>query len=348
MQTDFLSNQKIRISALLLIILLLISGTFYLGHKYKTQKIMGDISLASPLSLNRIFASEHPSFDQIPQDRIRTLVTTGDVMLGRYINYQTTKSGRFTFPFEQTASLLKNANLTFINLEGPLIENCPTITEGMIFCGDIRNGQGLSFAGIDVANLANNHAADYGQQGITNTLKALGEAGVQTVGLGKTEIKEVRGIRFAFLGYNDIGRQVGITSAQQEIILADIQKAKQQADVAIVAFHWGQEYSHKPTTRQKNLAHFAIDAGADIIVGNHPHWVQSIEIYRDKVIVYSHGNFVFDQFRSQKTQEGIVGKFTFYDKQLIDAEFLPIKINSKGQPYFLSGTQKKAYLKNLQ
>ena len=91
----------------------------------------------------------------------------------------------------------------------------------------------------------------------------------------------------------------------------DIQALKRQVDFVIVAFHWGIEYTALPTQEQRGIAHQAIDAGADLILGNHPHWVQATEKYQGKYITYAHGNFVFDQMWSQETREGVVGKYTF-------------------------------------
>lgn len=107
------------------------------------------------------------------------------------------------------------------------------------------------------------------------------------------------------------------------------------------------EYTDQPTQRQKELAHLAIDTGADLVIGNHPHWIQPVEIYKNKLIVYAHGNFVFDQMWSAKTREGIIGRYTFYGDRLIDAEFLPVQINDFGQPRFLTGETKSVLLEVL-
>ena len=95
------------------------------------------------------------------------------------------------------------------------------------------------------------------------------------------------------------------------------------------------------------LGHFTIDSGADLVIGNHPHWIQPIEIYKGKLITYAHGNFVFDQEWSLKTKQGVVGKYTFYDNQLVDVEFLPIQIENYGQPFFLAGQAKKSILESM-
>ncbi len=130
-------------------------------------------------------------------------------------------------------------------------------------------------------------------------------------------------------------------------IASDIKSADTTSDIVIVQFHWGNEYTMEITERQRMLAHLAIDSGADLIIGNHPHWVQPVEIYKGKFIAYAHGNFVFDQEWSPETKQGVVGKYTFFDGELVDAEFLPIQIENYGQPHFLTGQPAKEILKRM-
>ncbi len=161
--------------------------------------------------------------------------------------------------------------------------------------------------------------------------------------------KNIRGEKFAFLGYNDITkRQDGVSLADEKTMQKEIEEARKHADIVVVAFHFGAEYQAQPDKRQKELAHLAIDSGTDIVIGNHPHWIQPVEIYKDKFITYAHGNFVFDQMWSQKTREGVIGRYTFYDNKLVDVEFLPLQIDNYGQPHFVSGLQKQTILDDMQ
>jgi poly-gamma-glutamate synthesis protein (capsule biosynthesis protein) len=158
----------------------------------------------------------------------------------------------------------------------------------------------------------------------------------------------VRGTTFAFLGYNDIGtKQEGISWADETTIKNDIANARKNADVVVVMYHWGIEYRDQPDGRQKYLGHLTIDAGADLVIGNHPHWIQPIEFYKGKLITYAHGNFVFDQEWSLKTKQGVVGKYTFYDNSLVDVEYFPVLIENYGQPTFLTGDEKKMILDDM-
>ena len=285
-------------------------------------------------SLNQIFSDNHTWIATLPAQRVRTMVATGDVIPARSVNSKALQHKDFKWPYLKTAEVTKNADITFINLETPLIKNCPPTQEGMVFCGNSGNVEGLVYAGVDVASLANNHAGNYGVKAVQGTKDLLNKNGILVTGVNGYVIKDVRGIKFAFLGYNDVTTpQPVISNVDEEKIKREIEEAKKEAGIVVVTYHWGVEYRNQPDNRQKYLGHLAITAGADLVIGNHPHWIQPIEIYKDKLITYAHGNFVFDQMWSEKTKEGVIGKYTFYDNKLIDVEFVPIKIIELGQPH---------------
>jgi len=301
------------------------------------KEVLGHSFMPNMPSIDQIFSDGHAWTASLSAQKIRTMITTGDVIPARSVNSQVLQRKNFNWPYLKTASVTRNADITFINLETPLIKNCPPTQTGMIFCGYQRNVEGLAYAGVDVASLANNHAGNYGIQAVQETTDLLNENGILITGINGPIIKDIRGVKFAFLGYNDISNpQPGISNVDEEKIKKEIAQAKQQADIVIVAYHWGVEYINQPDERQKYLGHFTIDKGADLVIGNHPHWIQPVEIYKDKLITYAHGNFVFDQMWSEKTKEGIIGKYTFYDNKLIDVEFIPIKIIDYGQPNLIT------------
>jgi len=310
-----------------------------------TKKLQFTPSLPS---LNQIFNDDHEWMATLSAERVRVLIATGDVIPARSVNFQATKRNNFRWPFEKTADVLKKADITLINLESPLVKDCPLTNEGMIFCGDLRHLEGLVYAGVDVANLANNHLGNYGEEGIKSTVNLLKSASILSTGLSGLIFKDIGGVRFAFLGYNEIGHSESMLSwMNEEKIVSEIKEARKQADVIIVSFHWGVEYTEQPSDRQRQLAHLAIDVGADLIIGNHPHWIQPVEIYKNKLITYAHGNFVFDQMWSEKTKQGVVGRYTFYDDKLIDVEFLPIFIEDYGQPHFLELEERNKILQEM-
>lgn len=299
--------------------------------------------LAAIQTIDDVF-SQHQIIDFT---KVVTIMATGDVLTARTVNSIATQRNDFTWPFLQTASVLRAADITFINLETPLIANCPVKTDGMVFCGNLQSVKGLQFAGIDVVTMANNHATNQGQDGILQTKQALEQAGLLVTGVNGPVYTTVKGTRIAFLGFNDVGELPGISSAKEAIISQQIQEAKMKADVVVVEFHWGVEYTRQPTSRQISLAHFTIDQGADLVLGNHPHWYQPPEMYKGKLIMYSHGNFVFDQMWSEETRVGIVGAYTFQGNTLVNVSFLPIKIEAYGQPRFMEGQEKESVIQSL-
>jgi poly-gamma-glutamate capsule biosynthesis protein CapA/YwtB (metallophosphatase superfamily) len=290
------------------------------------------------LSLQELF---HPTRN-VPLDpaNIRTMLVTGDIIPARGVNYFATTRHDFLWPFRPTAAYTKKADITFINLEAPLFAGCPvSAAESFTFCGDARFVGGLNYMGADVANLANNHLSNYGAEGITATNKLLQSHGILTSGLGPVAVINVRGIKFGFIGFNGIGLAIDRVALQ-----AGIARARQLADVVVVQFHWGKEYERQPI-RDPNvptpdnpitLGHLAIDWGADIVIGNHPHWYQGIEVYHGKLITYAHGNFVFDQMWSEETREGVIGTYTFYGKRLIAASWKAVRSYDYGQPVFMN------------
>jgi poly-gamma-glutamate capsule biosynthesis protein CapA/YwtB (metallophosphatase superfamily) len=302
------------------------------------------------LSLQSLF---HPRY-VVPNDpsRIRTLLVTGDVIPARGVNYYATARRDFLWPFRPTADYTKNADITYINLETPLFAGCPVVaTATFTFCGDARFINGLTLMGAKVANLANNHLSNYGAEGITATDKLLQDHGIKSSGLGPVAVIDVRGIKFGFIGFNGVGRAI-----DREALRQGIARAREEADVVVVQFHWGKEYErqpmadpHVPTPDDPvSIGHDAIDWGADIVIGNHPHWYQGIEIYHGKLITYAHGNFVFDQMWSEETREGVIGTYTFYGTQLVAARWKAYRIYDYGQPVFMNATDSATALQTME
>ena len=302
------------------------------------------------LSLQNLFHANYT----VPSDpsRIRTLLVTGDVIPARGVNYYATSRHDFLWPFRRTADYTKNADITDINLESPLFAGCPVDPgPSFTFCGDARFVNGLTLMGAKVVNLANNHTSNYGAQGITLTDQLLQQHGMLTSGLGPVAVIDVRGIKFGFVGFNGVGRAIDTQAVQ-----AGIARARQLADIVVVQFHWGKEYERQPLADPQVptpddpvvIGHDAIDWGADIVVGNHPHWYQGVEIYRGKLITYAHGNFVFDQMWSEETREGVIGTYTFYGTQLVSATWKPYRIYDYGQPVFMNAKDSATALQTME
>lgn len=312
-----------------------------------------------PLDLAHIFSPKTSFVSRAAEDQLITVLVTGDILPGRSVHLKFTQNGDPTFAFVKTAQTLREADITVINLEGPLISNCPVFYTGFTFCGDPRFTEGLQFAGVDVVNVANNHIYNFGSAGLAQTLETLDKSGLLAAGEGRIANVTVKGIRFAFLGFDAVGKIL-----DRSFVSGEIEKARAEADVVVVQFHWGQEYTYVPKRAGSDpieLGHLAIESGADLVASNHPHWVQGIEFYhakgavrsgedgpsQEKPIVYSHGNFVFDQTWSRETTEGMVGKYTFFGKKLVGIEFLPVKIDPPFQPRFLTGEEKEEMLRKI-
>ena len=305
-----------------LIILFIVTFSSSIFFSEKKQ----DLVQPDPISLNVNLTPQ--TFEPI------SLVFGGDVMLGRSVNTRILKNKDFSWPFRKISTLLSEADLTMVNLESPFRTGCSATDTGMIFCADPRSVEGLQTAGVDIVNLANNHINNQGQEGVNETLDILNKNNISFVGAihESPAIFTVKNTKIAFLGFTDIASgSPEISTATPENMKSQISEAKKSSDLVITTFHWGNEYSLR-SLRQQELAHLAIDSGADAIIGHHPHWVQEIEIYKGKPIYYSLGNLVFDQMWSEATQKGLVVRLTYFGSSLVRQEQFPVKIVDYGQP----------------
>jgi len=303
-----------------------------------------------PLTLDEIFPTRDISTLRLDPSRLRTLIATGDVIPARATDGAVRARGDdFLYPVAATKEITASADLTVINLEAPLIEGCPPHNSGFTFCGRPGFVQALLEAGVDVATLENNHIGNYGPQGIAETVAHLEAADIAWADRQTPALFEVRGLRFGLLAFNGVGEAI-----DRRAMAAGIQDLRPQVDVLVVAFHWGAEYVSLPQPAPGlapddpvEIAHLAVEAGADLIIGNHPHWVQALEVYRGKLIVYAHGNFIFDQMWSYETRVGVIGRYTFYDNALLRVDFIPVLIEDYVQPRPLEGAEAQAVLDRM-
>ncbi len=308
-----------------------------------------ETKIPSP-TLDSIFAVSDENLTSLDQSKVVKLIATGDVIPARGANWPAVQSGNFHYNWEKTAAYLKTGDITLINLEAPLMKSCPLTSSGFTFCGDARHIQGILFAGVDVANITNNHIGNYGQAGITETENLLNANAVEWSGFSHLGIKEIKGIKFGFLGYNGVGVHI-----DRESMAKEIAEAKPKVDVLVISVHWGKEYESLPMTdgniapdNPREIGHIMIDSGADLVIGNHPHWVQGVEFYKGKLITFAHGNFIFDQTWSIETQEGVVGEYTFYGNTLVDIHYKPIVVDKSYQPTFTEGDRAAKIMKQMQ
>jgi hypothetical protein len=246
--------------------------------------------------------------------------------------------------------LLTGADVAIANLENPAPDAFRFHDSGTVFSADPAYLAGLAKAGIDFVSLGNNHIRDAGARGILDTIENLDAVGIAHSGAGANlaaartpALIEARGTTVAILGYDTIAGgyfagpdRAGSAPLTADNVHADVAAARAAgADLVIVFPHWGTEYDPTPFAGQRKLAETAIDAGADMVIGNHAHWAAGIETYRGKPIWYALGNFVFDQSWSEPTMEGITLELTFDGARLVQVRMRPHLILDKAQPNFM-------------
>ncbi|OGN08610.1 MAG: AmmeMemoRadiSam system protein B [Candidatus Yanofskybacteria bacterium RIFCSPHIGHO2_02_FULL_41_11] len=283
---------------------------------------------------------------QSSNTRDGTMLFVGDIMLSRSVGAHMQEKGDYNLPFLNIADFLKGADITFANLENPVSLRGTNVGSKYSFRADPKTIGGLNFAGIDIVSIANNHMWDYGREAFLDTMTHLAKAGIDFVGGGhnfeeahRPVIKDVKGTKVAFLAYTEFLQNVvagtnsaGITNFNIEQIKKDIAAANQQSDLVAVSFHWGDEYQTKHNQKQEQFAKAAIDAGADLIIGHHPHVVQEVEQYKDGWIAYSLGNFIFDQNFSKETMQGLALQVNLKDAKVQGVEKIDISISKDYQP----------------
>ncbi len=288
------------------------------------------------------------SYTDVRDDDHIKLLFVGDIMMDRGIRAKVKKNhGDYLFPFVHMIDRLSSADITFGNLEGPVSDVGSRSGSIYSFRMDPMVTQALYDVGFDIVSLANNHMGDYGREAMEDTMRRLHNAGIQYTGAGldKKEAYDVTVIergntKIGFLGFSDIGprwmqagdKSSGIAIAGIEIINKSVRQARDKTDILIVSFHFGEEYKTRSQIEQQILARKAIDAGADIVIGHHPHVAQEIEQYKNGVIAYSLGNFIFDQAFSKDTKEALMFEVDIKNKKIYDFKAIPIKFNTDFQP----------------
>lgn len=276
----------------------------------------------------------------------------GDIMLNRGVeqNINFYGGGDFNYPFLKISDDLKKYDILFGNLEGPVSDKGYNVGSKYSFRMDPKAIGALKFAGFDVVSVANNHIGDYTKEAMKDTFSRLTNTGILYAGGGFNEneaygskIIEKEGVKFAFLAFSQFGENYleaiennpGIAVIYENKIRESIARAKKEADIIVASFHFGEEYALEPNDYQIYISSLAADAGADLIIGHHPHTAQPVIKYNNSYIAYSLGNFVFDQNFSENTMRGLlfeagINKNT---KKIMNTRFLKIKINQNFQPY---------------
>lgn len=292
-----------------------------------------------------------------------SLSFVGDLLVADYVSAITAREG-YEYLYQPAMLYLSEPDLTAGNLEFPVTKRGTPVTgTPYVFKGSPDVLPSIRNAGFDVLSLANNHALDQGVEGMLDTMKYLDEAGLSHMGAGNNDteaftpvIKEVRGIKVAYIGLSKVVPFSSWKADKNTAGLAEtydtrrateaIAKAKKEADIVVVMVHWGKERVDQPEPYQKDFGKQYIDAGADLVIGSHPHVLQGFEMYKGKWIAYSLGNFIFSSYPKETAGETGVLDALCTKNGDCEMTFHPM-FTVNAQPTPLEGEKAKALLDRL-
>lgn len=307
-----------------------------------------------------------------PPGEWASLSVAGDFMLARGVARAMRENG-ILYPILKVKEHLAAADLAFANLESPIgVKGKPLPGKQIWFRAAPEAMEILQAAGLDGVTVANNHIMDYDEENLLETLDRLKAAGIPYVGGGRTIdearaplVLEARGVKIAFLGYSEFAdlffdwnyprsfaatdQRPGVPRIDEEWLATDIKKARGMADVVAVTVHWGVEFTNRPTAEQRRLARQMIDQGADLVLGYHPHAIQSFELYKGKLIAYSLGNFIMDRQDTDLARESMILDFQVGKEGVRQVEVQPVWIRAE-QPYIMTsaeGAGLRAKMRNI-
>lgn len=298
------------------------------------------------------------------QETTITISAAGDCTLGtdEGFNYKRSFKGKYdavqdpAYFFQNVQPVFAQDDLTIVNMEGTLTEETTREPKQFAFKGDAEYAKILTAGAVEAANLANNHSFDYGKKSYEDTITALEAEGISSFGYERTAVMDIKGVKVGLAGVYELAEHIDC----KQDLLDNIASLKEQgAQIIIVSFHWGQEKENVPNDVQVELAHTAIDNGADLVLGHHPHVLQGIEEYKGKNIVYSLGNFCFGGNSAPSDMDTMIFQQTFIvkDGKLQEdnvTNILPCKISSayeegynNYQPILAEGEQKEKIFERL-
>ncbi|MFA5013720.1 MAG: CapA family protein [Candidatus Paceibacterota bacterium] len=335
--------------------ILVVSAGFLRWAIFGDHSSIAQTDLLASLSVNQI----------VPQGPAEaSLIAVGDIMLSRGVAVKIKQNNSNDYPFLNVKDYLKTGDIVFGNLETPIATGREIKPGELTFRSEPGLEKNLKESNFSILSLANNHTMNFGENGLKETFDLLNSQGIKYAGAGNNAneanapaIIESNGFKFAFLAYSYssmIPASYGAIDTRAGIAFMDIEKmkiavaeAKRQVDFVIVSMHAGTEYIYTPIQEQTEFARAAIDSGADMVIGHHPHVVQEMEKYNGKYIFYSLGNFIFDQMWSVPTREGIVMKATFEKSGVKKIELSPVLIQNYAQPEFIDLSEATDIFKRL-
>ena len=357
-------KKKLRLKLIIttdIILLAILGGTLVAKglNKPKTEK-------PQPETKTEKLQSETKTEKKTPevQETTITISAAGDCTLGtdEGFNYSRSFKGKYdavqdpSYFLQNVQPVFAQDDLTIVNMEGTLTEETTREPKQFAFKGDAEYAKILTSGAVEAANLANNHSFDYGEKSHEDTIAALDAEEIQSFGYERTALMDIKGVKVGLAGVYELAEHI---ECKQDM-LDNIASLKEQgAQIIIVSFHWGQEKENVPNDVQVELAHTAIDNGADLVLGHHPHVLQGIEEYKGKNIVYSLGNFCFGGNSAPSDMDTMIFQqtFTVKDGKLQEdnvTNILPCKISSayqegynNYQPVLAEGEQKEKIFQRL-
>lgn len=338
------------------VILLSVQRTFY--HQTKLVCIFALIIVTMSTLL---YVSSHGHASATGSAAVN-MKFVGDVMFAGSLRPIIQKNG-YAYPYKWVSASLQAADLTAATLETSVTKRGTAQGKQFTFRSDPENLPHLAKAGVDLVTLANNHSLDFGQIGLTDTMRYLDQHKIAHVGAGKNEaaafrpvIRNLNGIRVAFIGLSRVLPATSWMAGPNRPGLAEtynparavrsIANAQKQADLVVVLVHWGKELNDYPVEHQTTLAKRYIDAGADLVIGSHPHTLQGFQNYKGKWIAYSMGNFIFTTSRTAKTWETGILTATCNRKAACQLHLQPV-LTKFGQPKPMVGQDATRLLKRI-
>lgn len=359
-------KKKLRLKVIVttdIILLVILCGALLAKGLYKSNKEEPQPETKTE-SANK--EGQKPEKQETPevQETTITISAAGDCTLGtdEGFNYKRSFKGKYdavqdpAYFFQNVQPVFAQDDLTIVNMEGTLTEETTREPKQFAFKGDAEYAKILTAGAVEAANLANNHSFDYGKKSYEDTITALEAEGISSFGYERTAVMDIKGVKVGLAGVYELAEHINC----KQDMLDNIASLKEQgAQIIIVSFHWGQEKENVPSDVQVELAHTAIDNGADLVLGHHPHVLQGIGEYKDKNIVYSLGNFCFGGNSAPSDMDTMIFQqtFTVKDGKLQEdnvTNILPCKISSayeegynNYQPILAEGEQKEKIFERL-
>jgi poly-gamma-glutamate synthesis protein (capsule biosynthesis protein) len=341
-----------------------------------TQEMAPDpIQTATPPPPQTVLpATSPPTQEALPPTpttgpAVVSLLFTGQIVPGRCVQAAVEQEGNADFLYEDIREIVQNADISIGTLNAAISDYPPSTgcVETFVLVGESSHADAMASAGFDLMSVASNHIkncglTNCGDRAFLDTLANLDRVGIQPVGGGENLEKalepvvvELRGTRIAFISLGQIEPLAfagedspGIAVLNEENLRAAVQAAKAQADVVVVLPHWGPEYSHFPNPSQKKLARVAVEAGADLVVGNHTHYLQGFEEINGVPVFYGLGNFIFDQTQERARQQSMILRVLLVGSEVVTYEIIPTVSDRRGKVFIASQEEAVEILTLLQ